>query len=899
MQYHIHGNLVKSAPTPTASLFLVLFAAVAANGAEASPREISPAERRAVEIAADFLERGPAAFHENLASSSLWSGAPRERALREIEVRTGPARGAEWQLLTSVPSLADRTAIFAVAFPSGADDTVIVNLAREGEQWRVVDLDVSAEPVPPLGSETSTPATQAPSTSVEPARPLVLFAGLLACVVAMAGIIVGPRNRTAARIALALSVVMGIGALAARWMDRRGPNTGTDPGTEVSSPRDGGTLASALEVRRALANGGEMPSFASLRGEALDAAVLWKAQASLQKYDLESVERVLETFPPPSLIPLAEILRARVAFLQSREIDAAMAYERAVNLGPGRDALWHEAGAALSILGFDERGTRFLHRLGKIRSRDGSAYYVLAMLAAAERKNSDAVRDLRTAWQLQPLERKNLLDLGVLWEVISGPDLSGAVRLHDAAEPVLTPSILTFDPIAVPASAVSLATGDYLWIEIGDQRLIVPGGSSIRPEGTTFTDARTLRLRKEESALEQLPATVRAAAEPGALAQPLLRRRIEETATALASRNRWAEIEELTRGLRPDSEHVPYELLLYRGTALRRLKRPQEAKALFVAVAAIQSKKRKTDAGALIQLGQILATLELHDASIRLFERAGAIRPIEGLEERIRQIQLDRELSTRYRVHETEHFELHYPPDANRGQIVHIGEILEAELRRVCGRLGATHFTKVTVNLLRWQEFSRVYSDHILGFYDGRITLPLIGVPAMVPEVVAILSHELAHAVIAQMTNDQAPRWFQEGLATRMEMRRYSRNALNMYDANRLLSIAMLDAILTSSPDPGMITAAYIESHTLIRFVESRFGEDSIHRMLAAFAQGSSTEAAIESISGRSLVEFDLGFRDWGSSETRVFMDPEPIRYDSQSNEGMWMNRTSGSRRRP
>lgn len=879
------------------AVLLSLVAVFTAPGAEPSPRTISPAERRAVEVAADFLDRGPAAFLENLASSSPWKSLAPEVALAEIEVRTGPERGAEWQLLTAVPSLGDRSAMFAIAFPSGADDTLIVNLVQEGSEWNIVDLEISAEAVPPLGDDLVMAKT-ATTEPVESARGLVLFAGILASLLAAVGIVFSQSRRAVARVALAASLACGLAAVAARWMDSGAADAGRASLLPPTSTGTDAPLGTALEVRRALARGRVMPSFGALQGAALDAAVLWKAQDALQKHDLDSVTRVLDTFPPPSPIPLAEILRGRVAFLQSREVDAARAYERAVNLGPGRDALWQEAGTALSILGFEERGARFLDRLGKLGSRDASGYYVLAMLAASERNNERAVSELRKAWQLQPLERKDLLDLGILWEAISGPELASAVRLNDAAEPVLTPSIHEFDPIRVPISGKAFATGDYLWIEIGEQRLIVPGGSRIRPEGTTFTDARTLRLRKEERALEQLPDTVHAASEPGALAQPLLRRRIEETAEALASRNRWGEIEELTRGLRPDSDHVPYELLLQRGTALRRLRRPAEANELLVAVAAFQSKKRKTDVKALIELGQILASIGMHDAAIRLLERAGSIRQLDGLDERIRQIQLDRELATRYKVHHTDHFELRYPPDAHSGQVVRIGEILEAELRRIAARLGTRELAKVTVNLLRWQEFSRVYSSHLLGFYDGRITLPLIGVPEMIPDVVAVLSHELTHAVVAQMTNDQAPRWFQEGLATRMEMRKYSRNALNMYDADRLLSIAMLDSVLSSSPDPSMISAGYIEAHTLIRFVENRFGADSVNRMVAAFAAGASTESAVENISARSLVEFDLAFREWGN-ETRVFADPDPIRYDETSTEGIWMNRKSGSRGRP
>jgi hypothetical protein len=177
------------------------------------------------------------------------------------------------------------------------------------------------------------------------------------------------------------------------------------------------------------------------------------------------------------------------------------------------------------------------------------------------------------------------------------------------------------------------------------------------------------------------------------------------------------------------------------------------------------------------------------------------------------------------------------------------------------------------VNVVWWQEFRSTYtgSDFILGFYNGKITVPFAGVGALVPELVEILAHELAHAMIAHATNDQAPRWFQEGYAQRVQGSRYSPNAFNMYEDDKFLPLALVDPVLSGSPDPEMISAAYIIAQTNIRFVEARYGKTGLRKVMTAFREGATSEEALRAVSGKSMAEFEQDLRQWGRSESNVF----------------------------
>ncbi len=270
-------------------------------------------------------------------------------------------------------------------------------------------------------------------------------------------------------------------------------------------------------------------------------------------------------------------------------------------------------------------------------------------------------------------------------------------------------------------------------------------------------------------------------------------------------------------------------------------------------------------AAELMDLAEQLAAKDEYDAAVKVYDRAQKIRPNAIIDERVRQIRMNQRLATKYYVTKTPHFRIHYPPDVSATAATQLGEVLELELRRLQEWIPVPNLQPIVVNVTWWQEFRGIYtgSDFILGFYNGKITVPVAGVRELSPPVVAILAHELAHAMIAQATNDKAPRWFHEGLAQRIEERSHYENAFRMYDEDRLLPIALLDPVLKESPDPQMIEAAYTVAQTDVRFIESRYGRAGLHRMLRAYREGRTTEDALHALSP----QFDRELRAWGLAQ--------------------------------
>ncbi|PYQ31909.1 MAG: hypothetical protein DMF56_02080 [Acidobacteria bacterium] len=819
-------------------------------------RPISDAEHAGVRIAADYLSRGPAAIHENLSKDSPLRMLP--NLDEEIEVRVGPREGAQWQLQTVVPALKDKMAAFSVSYPSGFDDALIFEM-RDG---KIYDIRFLAQPSEkkPLWTAAATP----PLSPVDNQKPLALVL-LAAALTAGAAFLSARRSIQIVMIAAALALVV-----IPYWnVERRALSPPEADVGGLRARRSTQTaLRSLLPLRRAVTSGNGV-----VEAGANTIAKLWKIQFDLQQTNVDAAKRALDAFPSPSDIPLVEILRGRLALMQSDESAAALAFEHALNLGPGRDAIWMESADALMALGYDERATSYLQRLARIGSRDADVYYSLAVVAANERRDDEAEAMLRQGWILRPVERQQLLGADVFWSVLHRPSVTSTISFGAATDPLVTSTTASTRPVALPANAEARTSGDFLHVQIGEQELLVPGGAALAPVGTPVVAATEWAQQEEQQHLADLPRLMASGRNAAAYAQPALRRRISATADALAAHNRWPELLQLTDQLSASAEYVPPSIFFLRSVGLQRMHRSDDAKQLLINVAASRVLQRKKDAAALTELAELFAAHDLYDAAVRMYDRSQSIRANAFIDERVRQIQMNKRLATSYYTTKTPHFEIHFPAEVSATSAAELGNVLELELKRLQEWIPTPDFQPVVVNVVWWDEFKQTYtgSDMILGFYNGKITVPFAGVPELIPPIVAILAHELSHAMIAQATNDQAPHWFQEGLAQRIEQRPYHENAFNMYEDDRLLPVTLLDAALKGSPDPEMIGAAYIVSQTDIRYIEARYGKAGVRKLLDAFREGQTTEQALTTLSGKPVAQFESELRAWGRSERRVF----------------------------
>ena len=315
---------------------------------------------------------------------------------------------------------------------------------------------------------------------------------------------------------------------------------------------------------------------------------------------------------------------------------------------------------------------------------------------------------------------------------------------------------------------------------------------------------------------------------------------------------------------------------------------PLEAKALLYQLAKRDLADQRRDPGNLIQLGELFAATGDYDLAIRLMRKAGSMSPYGVDDRRILQLSLDRELATSYRSWQSAHFEIRYPRETGEKYAQQLTNVLVAERQRLRRWIPvAADDGSIEVALFPLLRFMSVYGGGIdvVGIYDGKVRVPFADLRSLDPYLVRILTHELAHAMIAEMTHDQAPHWFQEGLAQHVEMGTGPINPIpDLYRTSHILAFPMIDPILKGFSEPQLVELAYSESVWAIHFIESRFGVGALHKMLRAFAEGSTTEAALQQVLGMTESEFDRAAWGWCREQGPTAWTTKERRYDLEYN---------------
>lgn len=869
-------------------VLLVLQASLglAAEAPSINPRPVSQAERAAVEFLVRYLEGDREAVWNAIEPGSPLHAMGRDAAMREIEARLGPPVGSEWELRTVVPSLADRVAVFGVSYPSGLDDTVSIELSPSRAIRR---LTVFAEPSPfadPAMLQDRVTEEKKPEAVGDSSRAIFIL-GLVGLLVGLSAPLIrlGSRRFAAAALFAGLALFAGAFAWEARSKPAAQQTVSQAKAAAVPAPVRLGALAAMRQMMATSNSADAVAAFQQLpQGEVREIAQLWRAQADLNAMRFAETEATLKRFPRGSAVPLVELLRARLAIARSREADAAVAYEHVTGLGPGHDGIWGEAANAFWTGGYSDMAKAYLHRMARIGSREAGVYYVLAQFAVVDNKQDRASECFRTGWQLAPVERAAVLSEPMLWTVLHRQELYPLVALNTARESAVIPRNLAVSPLALAATTTASTSGDRLFLKTSDALLRVPMGSPLAPIGTPAVAPDVLERDEEMRAASDLDALMQSASTAAALTQPVLRRRIEAAASHLARKNDWTSVAKITESFQASSQNVPVDLMLLRAVALRRLRRDVEARTLLTALADGPVVKRRSDPQTLVTLAEMVASLDQFDAAIKLYERADKGASLDYVDDRIRQISTQKRLHAKYSTHTTEHFDIRFPEETVPWRAEKVGIILEAELKRLQKWISIRDFRKTEVQLLPWQEFQSTFAmtENMSGLYDGRIRVPLADIPYLPAEAVAILTHELAHAMIAQATDDRAPHWFQEGLAQRVEMLPYRANSGVMYEDSRYLSTASVDGVLRGYPDLQLIEQAYLESHSIIQYVDARYGTRAIHGMIEQYRAGADTEGAIANACGRPLEAFDREFLQWSRTDAPPVWTATVISYDGE-----------------
>lgn len=251
------------------------------------------------------------------------------------------------------------------------------------------------------------------------------------------------------------------------------------------------------------------------------------------------------------------------------------------------------------------------------------------------------------------------------------------------------------------------------------------------------------------------------------------------------------------------------------------------------------------------------------------------------------------ELMSGYKQVETEHFIIRYSPATeDRVFVDMMPQTLERIHATVAGRFGHEPERKTIIEVMPNHQWFGVRIGGMPFIHTiAACTGPVIAmeVPRQGPRQLhlgpfdwpRVLQHEYTHTITLSQTRNRIPHWLTEAAAVSMEFapRRWE-TVLLLVDAWRKQELFDLDAINWAFVRPKRPTdraLAYAQGHWMVEFMNERFGEDALVRLMGRYFDGEREEAAIPNALGVTREQFHTDFLTWAGEQVKAWgFDPQP-----------------------
>lgn len=269
----------------------------------------------------------------------------------------------------------------------------------------------------------------------------------------------------------------------------------------------------------------------------------------------------------------------------------------------------------------------------------------------------------------------------------------------------------------------------------------------------------------------------------------------------------------------------------------------------YLEQAAETTERRNPDPQIYVTIGELYtARNRLEEAVIAwdyYWRLGGSDRAVLARLERIR-----RELSVTpgQRLVQSDHFALYTDATISPEETERTSAFLEQEYLRQSPFFATELPGPQVVILYGGRAFFSLVSvpEWVSGVFDGKIRISVDPDRGVTPQLQNVLSHELAHALIRQVSADRAPGWLHEGLAQWWEGKRLLRNEFHeAMGGHSPYALAEMEGNLARKPDRATARANYAEALGLVEYLVQERGMGSITCLLHDLGDGLSLPDAL------------------------------------------------------
>jgi Peptidase MA superfamily len=269
------------------------------------------------------------------------------------------------------------------------------------------------------------------------------------------------------------------------------------------------------------------------------------------------------------------------------------------------------------------------------------------------------------------------------------------------------------------------------------------------------------------------------------------------------------------------------------------------------------------------ELGEELVRRQrLEDAALAWGEAARLSAPGQDPATLTRLARLRDELavSRGQRTRSTEHFQIFADPAVADEVVRKAAEGLEASYAAMALLLRTPLLPSQIVILYSGRDYFSLVSvpDWVAGIFDGKIRVSVDSGDGDGSASRAVLTHELAHAVLRRAAGDRAPGWLHEGFAQWSEGRRMPRRELaSAVSAGSAPTAAALEASLRGPLDRRGARSRYAQALSLVEHLVEVRGDGALLCVVARLGEGATMDEALMSETGWSEEELFASWKRW------------------------------------
>ena len=244
--------------------------------------------------------------------------------------------------------------------------------------------------------------------------------------------------------------------------------------------------------------------------------------------------------------------------------------------------------------------------------------------------------------------------------------------------------------------------------------------------------------------------------------------------------------------------------------------------------------------------------------------KAYALKPeLKGLRELLDKVSGEEKVEKSFGKYETMHFVIAYSSDLPVNKLSYIRTYLEEGYGRVGMFLDQYPANKVIAILYSENNYDQLLHRRphwTMAIFDGKLRIPVNKFKYTDQDVIKIVYHEYAHALVHEITKGNCPLWLNEGIASKaedfVEMR--DRDLIKKYISHfGIRPIRQIPQDFSHMKDMNMVTLMYIESYLLVDFIVKRVGNSGLKNILEYLGMGMSAESALEKVFGDNFDKFE------------------------------------------